>query len=184
MSINCFITGNKIYLRKLHETDANEEYLKWLNDYEVTKYTESRFYPNTLESLKNYLSSINNNYNIAFAIIETTKRKHIGNIKLGNINYIHRFGDIGFIIGDKDFWGKGIATEAIGLVVEYAFKRLNLRRLSAGVYSENIASIKALEKAGFKKSYIEKHKYFFEDKYVDSVTLELVNDLYINDTHN
>ena len=48
---------------------------------------------------------------LPFAI--KTTDKHIGNIKLGPINWIHRYGDISLLIGDKDYWGKGIATEAI-----------------------------------------------------------------------
>ena len=173
--MSCFLKGKRIYLRKLQETDVNDEYLRWMNDYEVVKYTESRFFPHTFESLNKYLSSIDNYHNIAFAIIDTAENKHIGNIKLGNINYIHGFADIGIIIGNKDFWGKGIATEAIDLLVEYSFKRLNLRRLIAGAYMENSGSIKAFEKVGFKKAYIENEKYLFEGRYMDAVTLELTN---------
>lgn len=173
--MSCFLKGKRIYLRKLQEADANDEYLRWMNDYEVVKYTESRFFPHTFESLNKYISSIDNYHNIAFAIIDIAENKHIGNIKLGNINYIHGFADIGIIIGNKDFWRKGIAAEAIALLVEYSFKRLNLRRLIAGAYIENLGSIKAFERAGFKKVYIENQKYFFEGRYLDSVILELLN---------
>lgn len=170
---NCFIEGNRIYLRPLQETDATEEYLKWLNDYEVVKYTESRFYPNSMDSLRAYLTGLNNNNNVAFAIVEKSSNNHIGNIKLGNINWIHRYADIGLIIGNKDYWGKGIAPEVLELIVNYAFKRLNLRKLVAGAYIENKGSIRAFEKVGFVQAYTEKSKYFFEGRYIDSVVLEL-----------
>lgn len=175
MKGNSFLKGDKIYLRVLEETDATSEYLTWLNNYEVTKYTESRFFPNSLESLKNYIKNVNNNSNITFAIVDEKTDKHIGNIKLGNINWIHRHADIGFIIGEKEFWGKGIAREAIGLIVNYAFKTLNLRKIIAGIYKNNIGSIKACEKVGFVQSHVEKEKYFFEGQYIDSIVLEIFN---------
>lgn len=175
MEKNSFLKKNKIYLRELQEADINDEYLKWLNDYEVVKYTESRFFPHSLESLSGYLENLKNNSNVMFAIIEVSKDKHIGNIKLGNINWIHRTADIGIIIGNKDYWGKGVATESISLVVDYAFKRLNLRKITAGAYINNIGSIKAFKKNSFIQSYIEKNKCFYDGKYVDCITLELVN---------
>lgn len=172
---NGFLKGEQIYLRILEEFDVNDHYVKWLNDYEVTKFTESRFKPHTIESLKSEIGSMINNNNITFAIVEKEKNKHIGNIKLGNINWIHRYAEIGLIIGEKDYWGKGIAREAIGLVVDYAFKGINLRKLNAGIYINNVGSIKAFQKCGFKQAFIEKEKYFFEGKYIDSITLEIFN---------
>lgn len=58
--------------------------------------------------------------------------------------------EIGYWIGEP-FWGKGIATEAVKLASDYAFKKLNLNRLYAGVFESNAASQRVLEKAGFKK---------------------------------
>ena len=167
-----FLTGEKIYLRKLTIEDATEKYLSWLNDYEVVKYTESRFSPYTLKEIERYIDGCSNNNNATFAIVDCENKVHIGNIKLGNINWIHRYADIGLIIGESAYWGQGIATEAIGLIASYGFKQLNLRRILAGVYSTNIASKKAFEKNGFSVSHIEKKKYFFEGEYIDGIVLE------------
>lgn len=173
MNTNFFLKGEQIYLRVLEEADATDHYLKWLNDYEVMKFTESRLKPHTIESLKNDIRNMNNDNNITFAMVEKDGNKHIGNIKLGNINWVHRYADIGLVIGEKDFWGKGIAKEAIGLVVDYAFKIINLRKITAGIYVNNVGSLKTFQKSGFKQAYIEKEKYFFEGKYIDSITLEI-----------
>lgn len=167
-----FLRGDRINLRKLTNNDATDEYLSWLNDYEVTKYTESRFFAQSIDQIEKYIDDCNDHQNITFAIVENEHKKHIGNIKLGNINWIHRYADIGLIIGDSSFWGKGIATEAIDLVAEYGFKQLNLRRIIAGVYSKNIASKKAFERNGFSISHIEREKYFFEGEYIDGIVLE------------
>lgn len=172
-----FLIGKNVNLRKLTIEDAKEEYLSWLNDYEVRKYTESRFFPKTIVEIEGYIESCNNCNNVAFGIIDKDEETHIGNIKLGNINWIHRYADIGLIVGNREFWGKGIATEAIGLVSDYGFKQLNLRKIFAGAYSVNFASIKAFEKNGFFVSHTIKEKFFFEGKYIDATILEKCNDL-------
>ena len=75
--------------------------------------------------------------------------KHIGNIKLGPINIHHNCAEIGLIIGDKDSWGKGLASRAISIVTQFGFNQLKLAKLSAGCYENNIGSKKAFEKSGY-----------------------------------
>ena len=163
-------------LRKLSVEDASAEYLSWLNDYEVVKFTESRHMIHTMESLKDFILHVNNNYDYFFAIIDIQSGKHIGNIKISNIHPIYKYADIGLIIGEKDFWGKGIATEAIQLCVDFAFKQLKLHRLYAGIYDVNVGSVKAFERAGFVREGCEKEKYLFEGKRIDSYIYGIVNE--------
>lgn len=164
------------YLRKISIDDCNENYLKWMNDPEINKYLESRFTTHTIDSLKDFVNSMNNSENnVLFAIVDKESDTHIGNIKLGNIHPIHKYADIGLIIGDKNYWGHGIATNAIKLVCEFAFDELNLRKVFAGVYENNIGSIKAFEKCGFKKAYVKKDNYYFEGKFIDAFVFELYN---------
>ena len=60
--------------------------------------------------------------------------------------------EIGYWLGE-DFWGKGYVTEATLRVLQYAFEELHLTQLWAGVYKENIASQRVLEKCGFRYHY-------------------------------
>lgn len=169
-----FIEGEKLYLREVTVEDIENGYYDWINDIDVIKYTESRFYPNSKKQLEEYILKISDDMNsVFFAIIDKKTNKYIGNIKLGNINWIHRFGDIGIIIGDKDFWGKGYAQEAIKLIVNYGFKVLNLNKLTAGCYSLNKGSIGAFKKVGFEEEgYLKKH-YFYNGEYIDAVVLAI-----------
>jgi len=172
-----FIDGVNIYLRGVFASDANANYCKWMNDTEVTQYLESRFYPHSVESITSYISQVKaSSGSVLLAIVAKDKNIHIGNIKLGSINWIHRYADVGILIGDKTYWGKGIAVEAIKLVIEYAFKKLNLHRLEAGCYSNNIASIKAFKKAGFIEEGCLKQRYFFNGGYVDRVCLGILRE--------
>ncbi len=169
------IEGKNIFLKKMRVADVTDDYCKWMNDPKIMKYLESRFTHHTIESLKKYVQDKEKKGDeIIFAIISKRENKHIGNIKIGPINKIHKFADIGLLIGNKSFWGRGIATEAIGLIVDYAFNKLNIHKLMAGVYSENIASIKAFKKNGFKEEGISRKQYLCNGKYVDRINLGIL----------
>lgn len=169
---NIFINGERIYLREVRFSDVTSSYHAWMNDPEVTQYTESHFKKWSIKELKNYVRKIKNNPDYLFlAIISKNKDSHLGNIKIGPINRIHRFADIAIIIGEKSFWGKGFATEALKLVVSFAFNKLSLHKLTAGTFANNIGSIKAFSKAGFSIEGKRRQKYFYKGRYIDEVLL-------------
>ena len=103
--IPAFIDGEKIALRPLREEDINDTYLSWLNDGEVTKYLETGTFPVTADELRKFYEAISKSKtDVLFAIIDKSTDTHIGNIKLGGINWVHRFADLGIMIGDKISW--------------------------------------------------------------------------------
>jgi ribosomal-protein-alanine N-acetyltransferase len=172
---HAFLQGERLYLREVRPSDVNENYYRWMNDPEVTQYLESRFYPNSMESLREYVAGKRGDRNNVFlAIILKDGDRHIGNIKLGPIDWIHRIGDIGILIGERDCWGKGYATEAIGLVVDYAFRVLNLHKLTAGCYDLNQGSAQAFQKVGFVIEGIRKQHYYCSGKYVDVIMMGIL----------
>lgn len=170
------IEGERIRLRFLQLDDVNERYLQWLNDSDVMRYTESRFTKHSLDDIRAYVQAVQaDQHSSFFAIIEKKSQKHIGNIKIGRIhNPYHRTADIGIIIGDKSCWGQGFATEAIKLLAAYAGETMNLHKLWAGIYANNIASIKAFLRAGFvEEGRFSKH-WLCEGDYVDGIQLGMI----------
>jgi ribosomal-protein-alanine N-acetyltransferase len=144
-------------LRPLGLGQISEEYVKWLNAGIINTYLESRYFTHTLDSVTKYVVECITNGHVLFYGIWSTDRQHIGNIKLGPINPHHGTGDLGFIIGDPSYWGKGIATNAIQLLTSYAFS-IWVSKITAGAYENNIGSIKALEKSGFtQEGYLRNH---------------------------
>jgi RimJ/RimL family protein N-acetyltransferase len=171
-----FLEGGNIYLRGLSLSDVNESYYRWMNDPDVTAYLETRFCPHSLEDLNDYVSSIKKDRNNVFlAIVLRNGNRHIGNIKLGPISWFHRLADVALIIGEKDCWGKGYATEAIRLVSDYAFNKLNLHKLTAGCYDANKGSAKCFQKAGFSIEGQRKNHYFCDGRYIDAILLGKLN---------
>ena len=164
--------GERLYLRGLSVDDVGEVYHRWLNDPEVTQYTESRFVPHSMAGLREYVARFAGDRDHLFlAIVLRKDNRHIGNIKLGPINWIHRTGDIGIIIGEKECWGQGYASDAIRLLTDYAFRALNLRRLTAGCYATNVGSVRAFLKAGFQQDGTRRRQYWSGNSYVDEILL-------------
>lgn len=140
----------RLLLRALRADDLNTTYLDWLNDPEVNRYLETRFLPQSLESLHSYWQAHrDDSASPWFAICLTSDGRHIGNIKLGPIDWLHRRADISLFIGDRSCWGQGLASEAIGRLRDWAFQELDLQKLRAGVYTGNHGSRRAFEKCGF-----------------------------------
>jgi len=167
-----FLRGNKLVLCSLElENLESGPYLSWLNDYEVTRFLETGMFPETQKSLRRYFEKVAlSPDNILLAIIDRKTAKHIGNIKLGPIHLIHRRADLGILLGDKRFWGKGYGAEAIRLLLDYGFTRLNLHKITLGVYADHANAVALYKKMGFKIEGTLKEQLFrddsFHDKYV------------------
>lgn len=147
-----FLENEHIYLRNVRLDDVNDSYYQWLNDPQVNQFLETRFVVQSKEKIAEFVASKDGNTNeVLLAICDKKHDLHIGNIKLGPINWHHRRADISLLIGNKGYWGKGIATQAIQLISQFAFQTLNLNKLMAGAYKNNIGSIKAFQKCGFNK---------------------------------
>ncbi|MCB9233665.1 MAG: GNAT family N-acetyltransferase [Bacteroidia bacterium] len=171
-----YLAGERLYLRELRPEDAAGNYLAWMNDPEITQFLESRFRSYTEQDLLDYIEVTSQDPNsYPMAICQSVDGRHVGNIKLGPVNTIHRHGDIGIIIGERDCWGKGYATEAIRLLVDFAFEELGLHKVTAGCYSDNPGSAKAFLKAGFVEEGVKKEQYLSNGVYVDGILLGMVN---------
>jgi RimJ/RimL family protein N-acetyltransferase len=174
-----FSIGERVYLRPLAREDLNERYLGWLNDPEVNRYLETGRFPYTQEELENFYQSVTGTRDKAmFAVIEKATDVHIGNVKLDPIHWVHRTVVFGILIGDKSAWGKGYGTEATHLTLEYAFRRLNLRKVSLGVVSTNQAAIKIYKRVGFVVEGVKRKEYYIGGEYVDALWMGLLRDTY------
>ena len=177
-----FLVGEKVHLRPLDLDDIDREYLNWVNDGEVIANLAFNF-PTTKEDLENYVKTNLGNPNfVFFAIIEKRTNKHIGNMKLGRIDWVARTSNFGTMLGDKNSWGKGYATDAKKLLVKYAFEKLNMHKMFDLSVKSNIASIKANQKAGFHIEAELKSHLFKNGKYEDAVVLSLFAEDYFQRT--
>ncbi len=161
------IKTEKIFLRKLSpKRDVSKKYLNWMNDPEIQEFTEQRYKRHSLTNIKNFILEKNkSSKDFLFGIFlkKNNNNTHIGNIKIGSINYIHKTAEISYFIGQKEYWGKGYTTIAIKLIIKIA-KKMGLKKLKAGVYQTAIGSKKVLKKNNFKLEGIFRSEVVYKGK--------------------
>ena len=143
--------GERATLRLVTLADCNERYVAWLADPEVNQYLETRFRPQPLSAIRDFVSAmLEDPASYLLAIVDRADGAHVGNIKLGPVNPHHSYCDVSYFIGERDRWGRGLATDAIRTATRIGFARLALHRVQAGVYSGNQGSVRALLKVGYR----------------------------------
>ena len=174
------VKTKRLYLRPVEESDVTERYLSWLADPAVTEFLESRDI--TREQAIDYIrEGRKTGTNYMYAICYRENDLHIGNLKIGPISKKHRTSDLVTLIGDRDYWGKGLATEAIKLGNNLAFENHDIRKLTGGMHSDNLGSIKCYTRAGWKIEGRLVGHYTLNDKVMDRVCVSCFNPKYFEE---
>ncbi|MHA1719385.1 MAG: GNAT family N-acetyltransferase [Promethearchaeota archaeon] len=105
-----------------------------------------------------------------------SKEIYIGQVSIYNLSFLHSRAEIGIWIG-REYWNKGIAKEALELLISHAFTDIHLNRLQSHIFTQNLSSIKLFEKIGFKKEglneqYVRKGNGKFNDVFVYALLIE------------
>lgn len=90
----------------------------------------------------------------------------------------HRRAEIGYMLFSEEFYGKGLMSEAVKEVIRYGFETMKLNRIDALVGPENHASLKIVDKFGFKQEGVLRHHYFTKERFEDSVYFGLLAEEY------
>ncbi|WIM05116.1 MAG: GNAT family N-acetyltransferase [Candidatus Nitricoxidivorans perseverans] len=167
-----FLVGEKVYLRGLEETDLDGPYFQWLNDQDSDEFTTHALWPNSRCKMQSFFDKVSDSTrDLVLAIVEKATDRHVGNIGLHEINWIHRKATLAILIGEADSRGKGFGTEAVDLLVAHAFGRLNLHRVELGVRADNMAAIRAYANAGFREEGLFREALLSRGKYFDIVRM-------------
>ncbi|MHA1821323.1 MAG: GNAT family N-acetyltransferase [Promethearchaeota archaeon] len=168
-----FLSGENVSLKPMSMDEA-PELLKWFNEPRMHKYLKPRF-PRTPKKVKMWVESVMPSEgfptDIFFTIFFNKNQKAIGACGLNEINWIFRNAELFVTIGDKSYWGKGLAAEANKLLMKYAFFDLNLHKIYVLIFSENIQSLRAAEKSYFVKEAVLKEQVYTDNKFQDLIML-------------
>lgn len=179
-----FLSGVKIYLRDLRESDAQGPYPSWFNDEEVCRGNRHHVFPYSQEQALAYIrESQGTDRRLVLAIVRGEDAAHIGNISLDNIDYISRSAALTIIVGDKTAWGKGYGREAARLICDHGFVTLNLRRISAGTFEDNAGFRRIAQYLGMVEEGRRRQAAFKLGRYVDIVEYGLLRDEFLQRFH-
>ena len=134
----------------------------------------------TREWIEKHLDSLLSN---EFEIRTIDGDQVIGSLGLGGDMLIHSEAFVGIGIGESEFWGKGYGTEAMLLILRYAFMELNLQRVSLDVFDYNQRAIRSYEKAGFKLEGRQRGMLLREGKRWDLVYMGLLREEWLAQTN-
>lgn len=167
------IFGNNINLRDLKKNDASS-LAKNANSRAVSRFTFLP-YPYDLHAADSFIKSANKNIKLgnAYELGIEKDGKIIGVISLMQINYCHKKADLGFWLG-KEYWRKGLMSEALKIIKSFAFHELKLNRLSAVVLKGNTSSAQLLKKNGFSLEGTYRRFAILRNKTYDGLLFGLV----------
>lgn len=144
-------------------------YSKWHNNPNVRHFARHNM-PRTPEEFKRWFepqSGHDVRDGVFFTIYHKKDKCPIGSIGFNRINWVNRNAFIGALIGEPDYWGKGIIGEAAKLLINYGFTELNFHKIYASIINPNKRSLRAAEKLGFEKEGVLKEDMYVDGKYVD-----------------
>ncbi len=171
-----FPKGPQLHLRPLTKADAAGPYLEWINDLRVKRYLAARFDRLGVADIERYMDAVNAEpAEVMLAACDNCDAKHVGNVKLQNINHDHGTAVLSVVIGDTARWGRGLGTESIALMTEFAFERLGLRRIDAGCFAANKGAVRAFLKCGYKQEGLARGLYVLDERAWDAVRLGLLD---------
>lgn len=170
------IETERLILRKLKNTDAEEIFNNWLSDPEVSKYMVWN-YQNSIKETEKWLEKCIIKYqkldSYHWGIELKESGELIGSISANKADTIDECYEIGYAIGRR-FWRKGYATEALKSIVEYLNEKVGIRKFLCRYAKDNQASGSVIRKVGFKykgkgqfisidgKRKFESEEYFLE----------------------
>jgi ribosomal-protein-alanine N-acetyltransferase len=157
----------KVTLKQSTKEDA-EFFYEMMQNKEYQKYYLDRLLLKTVEEAEKYIQECQRESKKSkmFCFTIYYGKEKAGIIDLYKINSKDKRGSIGYGI-KKEYWGKGIATQAIKQGLEFMKEKLKLHSCEATTDPKNKASKKVLEKNGFEKIGIAKDYYYQNGKYVD-----------------
>lgn len=146
--------GKRVILRRYRSDDATA-LAKLANNRKIWLNLRDAFpYPYTLQDAKDWISQCQYILPATNFVIEHAGQL-VGDIScIPGVDIYRGTAEVGYWIAEP-YWGQGLASEALQLFVAYAFDVLQMRRLWAEVFVDNIGSAKALEKAGFQHEGVQ-----------------------------
>ena len=166
----------RIYLRAL-EPDDYKTSIKWRKDDEIWGMVGSpKYFVSEAYEKKWVEDAIFNSRDIKLAVCLKDSDTYIGNVYTTDIDMINRSCTTGVLIGEHAYWGKGYATEAMKLLLDYVFNERNLNRAQALVVESNAASLKMHQKVGYKVEGKLRQSVYKNGKYRDLILLSVLKE--------
>ena len=174
------LKGEKCILRPLKIEDA-KTLSEIANDIQVRDYLSNAF-PYTDVRMEEFIKSVNSQKvptDIVFGI--EVGGTLVGTTGIHRINWTSRNAYFAIAIFRKEYWNRGIGTEATKLMLKYAFEYLNLHKILLEVYEYNERAIRVYEKVGFRVEGRLRKNHYWKGKYYDVIVMGILQEEYFGE---
>lgn len=169
------LSGERVVLRALRDDDVDDLFAIY-SDREVMRFWSSPAHESreqTAELLRDIAEGFRARNLFEWAIADRVEDRVIGTVTLFRVDTAHRRAEIGYALA-RSAWGKGIATEALSLLIRFAFEELDLHRLEADADPRNDRSLRVLMRQGFRREGLQLERYWLSGEIQDGALLGLL----------
>jgi RimJ/RimL family protein N-acetyltransferase len=168
--------GDLVRLRAMEPSDA-EALWRWNHDPEVMRWMDAG-YAQSLAQVQKWLTDRpRNDYgDVLFGIEELGDSTLIGLVRLHGAEPETGIADLDIYLGEREYWGKGFATDAVRTACRYGFHHMRLHKITLTVVTENEAAHHIYQKVGFVDEGRLRQAFRREDGWLDKFTMGLLAD--------
>lgn len=162
------LIGKNVFLRKLEKGDLERTWV-WLHMQDVydkigvsvpfSHSQQEAWFEKTDKATDKFV----------FAVCRCNDSLHLGNVSIDSIDSKHRNARLSIFLADSESRGKGYGSEALNLLIEYAFDFLNLHKVWVKMDTDDPRVVRFYEKCGFIQEGVLKQHEFKNGKYIDKI---------------
>jgi RimJ/RimL family protein N-acetyltransferase len=141
------VRGSLVLLQPFTPADITAEYVSWLNDPKVVRYSNQRFQQHSLQSCYDYLLSFSGTANLFLKITRLTDGAMLGSMT-AYAAVPHGTVDMGILVGKRSVWGQGIGQDAWNTLLCWLLRVDGVRKVTGGAMRCNLAMVQIMERAG------------------------------------
>ena len=172
------LKGKRLTLRAI-ERDDLPRFVTWVNDPEVVHHLRLLLPMGLEDETAWYEHQRQDDTTLNFAIVVTADETLIGSIGLMKIDQRNQQAELGIMVGDKSKWGLGYGPEAIGLMLDFAFRQLNLHRVYLLVDASHPKAIRAYLQCGFVEEGRLRDNIFRHGHFEDHLIMSVLRSEYL-----
>lgn len=162
------LNGNQVSLHWFDESCITADYLGWLHDPEVVRYSGQRFREHTEQTCRAYLTTFSDSANLFLAMRMRYDGRMVGTMT-AYVALPHGTADMGLLVGDRSQWGKGLGLDAWQTLMQYLLVERRIRKVTGGTLRCNVGMVRIMERSGMQLEAVRPRQQLVDGEVQDEL---------------